>query len=73
MKNSNAKVRFISTLVTCTTFSPLFFLCKATRYTHAHMKDTIVDCIFLTKYVTLHCYKQQDNEDMRNISSETSV
>jgi hypothetical protein len=22
--------------------------------------------------LTLHCYKQQDNEDMRNISSETS-
>jgi hypothetical protein len=52
-----------------------FFICflrKATRYAHAHNNDLIIHYIVLTKSLTSHCYKQQDNEDMRNISSETS-
>ena len=48
-----------------------FFLPKVTRYTHAHNNDMIVHCIVLTQSLTLHCYKQQDNDDMKNISSET--
>ena len=47
------------------------FLGKVTRYTHAHNKDMIVHCIVLTKSLTLHCYKQQDKDDMKNISPET--
>jgi len=53
-------------------FILFFFLRKATRYTHAHNKDMIVHYIVLTKSLTVHYYKQQDNEDMRNTSSETS-
>jgi hypothetical protein len=45
-----------------------FFLRKVTRHTHAHTKDMIVHCIVLTQSLALHCYKQQDNDDMKNIS-----
>jgi hypothetical protein len=31
----------------------------------------VFHCIVLAKSLTLHCYKQQDNDDMKNISSET--
>ena len=50
----------------------LFFSTKATRNTHAHNNDMIVHCIGLTQSLTLHCHKQQDNEDMINKTSETS-
>ena len=69
MKNNNTK----STLY----FNLDCMYCNFSFYMqgnmHAHNKAMIVHCNVLAKCFTLHCYKQQDNEDMINTSSENQL